>query len=53
MTTLEIVKAAKAAAPVLMLADTELKNAALLHMADAFGLIHGKILPVYMLLRVR
>ena len=35
MTTLEIVKAAKAAAPVLMLADAELKNTALLHMADA------------------
>ncbi|MBE6792544.1 MAG: glutamate-5-semialdehyde dehydrogenase, partial [Ruminococcaceae bacterium] len=35
MTTLDIVKAAKAAAPVLMLADTDVKNAALLKMADA------------------
>ena len=35
MTTLDILKAAKAAAPVLAQADTDVKNAALLAMADA------------------
>ncbi len=35
MTTMEILTAAKAAAPVLAVADTELKNKALLAMADA------------------
>ena len=34
-TTLEILQAAKAAAPALMTIDTETKNAALLKMADA------------------
>ena len=44
MTTLEILKAAKAAAPALAMLNTEKKNAALLAMADALETSAGTIL---------